>query len=97
MRRQRSPEAEPLPEDFDLAALEVDWPEARPSLLAGAVAAGILTPSEVVLLVRTRVDGEPLFEVARDLGRSYDAVRMERQRAEAALRTFARRYVSEGS
>jgi hypothetical protein len=97
MRRQRSPEAESLPEDFDLAALEVDWPEARPSLLAGAVAAGILTPSDVVLLVRTRVDGEPLFEVARDLGRPYDAVRMERSRAEAALRTFARRYVSEGS
>ncbi len=29
MRRQRSPEAEPLPEDFDLAALEVGWPEAQ--------------------------------------------------------------------
>ena len=97
MRRQRSPEAEPLPEDFDLAALEVGWPEARPSLLAGAVAAGILTPSDVVLLVRTRVEGEPLAEVAKALGRPYEAVRKQRRRAEAALGVFARRYVSEGS
>ena len=57
----------------------------------------MLTPSDVVLIVRTRVEGEPLAEVAQALGRPYDAVRMERRRAEAALRTFARRYVSEGS
>ena len=97
MRRQRSPEAEPLPEDFDLAALEVEWPELRPGLLAAAVAAGVLTPRDVVLLVRTRVEGESLADVARVLGRPYDAVRKQRRRAEAALRTFARRYVSEGS
>ena len=66
MRRERSPEAEPLPADFDLAALEVGWPEARPSLLAGAVAAGVLTPSDVVLLVRTRIE-EPSAEPPRPL------------------------------
>jgi hypothetical protein len=97
MRRQRSPEAEPLPEDFDLAVLEVGWPEARPSLLAGAVAAGVLTPSDVVLLVRTRVEGEPLAAVAKALCRPYEAVRKQRRRAEAALGVYARRYVSEGS
>ena len=96
MRRQRSAEAEPFPEDFDLAALEVGWPEARPSLLAAAVAAGILTPSEVVLLVRTRVKGEPLTEVAKALGRPYEAVRKQRRRAQAALGVFAC-YVSERS
>ena len=97
MRRQRSPEAGPLPEDFDRAEPEGGCLEARPALLAGAVAGGVLTPSDVVLIVRTRVEGEPLAAVARALGRPYDAVRMERRRAEAALRTFARRYVSEGS
>jgi hypothetical protein len=97
MRRQRSAEAGPLPEDFDLVAPECEWLDVRPHLLAGAVAAGILTPSDVVLLVRTRVDGEPLAAVAKALGRPYGAVRKQRWRAEAALRTFARRYVSEGS
>jgi hypothetical protein len=97
MRRQRSPETDPLPEDFDLAAREAEWHEVRPGLLAGAVAAGVLTPSDVVVIVRTRVEGESLAAAARALGRPYDAVRMERRRAEAALRTFARRYVSGGS
>ena len=97
MRRQRSPETEPLPEDFDVAEPDGGWLEGRPGLLAGAVAAGVLTPSDVVLIVRTRIEGEPLAEVAQALGRPYDAVRMERRRAEAALRTFARRYVSGGS
>jgi hypothetical protein len=97
MRRQRSAEAGPLPEDFDIALPECSWLEARPHLLAGAVAAGILTPSDVLLLVRTRVEGEPLAAMAKALGRPYDAVRMERSRAETALRSFARRYGSEGS
>ena len=97
MRRQRSPEAGPLPEDFDMEGPDGGWLEAGPDLLAAAVAAGVLTPSDVVLIARTRVEGEPLAAVARALGRPYDAVRKERRRAEAALRTFARRYVSEGS
>jgi hypothetical protein len=97
MRRQRSPEAGPLPEDFDLAEPDGGCLETRPGLLAGAVAAGVLTPRDVILLVRTRIDGEPLAEVAKALGRPYDAVRKQRRRAEAALGVFARRYVSEGS
>ena len=48
-----------------------------------------------VLIARTRIEGVPLVEVAQALGRPYDAVRMERRRAEAALRTFVRRYESE--
>ncbi len=65
------------------------------SLLAAAVAAGVLTPRHVVLIARTRIVGVRLAEVAQALGRPYDAVRMERGRAEAALRTFVRRYESE--
>ena len=94
MRRRARLEAEPLPEDFDLVAddaePEPDWLERSPGLLAAAVAAGVLSPR------RGRADrpdpdgGRPLAEVARALGRPYDAVRKERRRAEAALRTFAR-------
>ena len=69
--------------------------EGSPTLLAAAVAAGVLTPRHVVLIARTRIEGVPLAEVAQTLGRPYDAVRMERRRAEAALRTFVRRYESE--
>ena len=97
MRRLRSPEAEPLPEDFDLEDLGAPMLDGRPDLLADAVAAGVLTPTEEVLIVRTRIEGHRLVEVARAFGRPYDALRMERRRAEAALRTYARRYDSEGS
>lgn len=97
MRRLRSPEADQLPQDFDREEPRDSSDHRRPELLAGAVAAGVVTPRDVVLIVRTRVEGHPLAEVAKALGRPYDAVRMERHRAEAALRTFARRYESEGS
>jgi DNA-directed RNA polymerase specialized sigma24 family protein len=42
------------------------------------------------------MEERPLTEIARALGRPYDAVRKERRRAERALRTFALGYVSEG-
>jgi IS30 family transposase len=51
--------------------------------------AGVLSNEEAVLIARTRVEGESLRCLARDLGRPYDAVRMERRRAEAALRSYA--------
>ena len=63
--------------------------ERWPGLLAAAVARGVLTPRQVVLIAQTRMEGRPLSEVAAALGRPYDAVRMERGRAEAALRQFA--------
>ena len=97
IRRQCSLEAEPLPKGFDAAEPERDVLSSPAPLLAAAVVAGVLSPREVVLVARTRLEGRPLSEVARTLGRPYDAVRMERQRAEAALATFVKRYDTEGS
>jgi hypothetical protein len=82
--------ADPLPERFDMAAPEEAVPLERwPGLLDRAAAAGVVSHEEAVLIARTRVDGEPLRRLARDLGRPYDALRMERRRAEAALRSYA--------
>jgi hypothetical protein len=97
MRRGGTVGVEPLPEVSELACddaagLEgLGWSSA---LLPAAVAAGVLTSREVVVIARTRIEGRPLREVAAALGRPYDAARMERRRAEAALRTFLTRYDS---
>lgn len=103
MRRACSLPAERLPEDFDLVIdnsaepePEPDWPGRSPALLAAAVAAGVLTPREVVLIARTRMEGRTVREVAQSLGRPYVAAKKERQRAEAALRLFLGRYDSGG-
>jgi DNA-directed RNA polymerase specialized sigma24 family protein len=83
-----------LPEGFDPATPEeVLGSERWPELLDIAGSAGVLRPDEAALILRTRIEGEPLRQVARDLGRPYDALRMERRRAEAALRA----YVSSGA
>jgi hypothetical protein len=93
-RRQCSVPAEPLPADFEVAEPKGDWLDRAPALLAAAVAAGVLTQRDVVLIAATRIEGWPLSEVARTLGRTYDAARMERWRAEMALRTYLGRYDS---
>jgi hypothetical protein len=86
----RRPVADELPEDFDRAAPAEPGPSERwPGLLEAAVCAGVLSCAEAMLVVRTRVEGEPLRRVAEDLGRPYDALRMERRRAENALRAYA--------
>jgi DNA-directed RNA polymerase specialized sigma24 family protein len=99
MRRACSAPTEPLPEDFDTAIdnsaeCGSDWPGRSPALLAAAVAAGVLSPREVVLIAATRLEGRSVREVAQSLGRPYGAAKKERQRAEAALRRFAGRYNS---
>ena len=97
VRRNGSVTIVGLPADLDVAAPETDPLERWPGLLATAVSAGVLTPRQVVVIARTRVEGRSLNEVAKTLGRPYGAVEKERQRAEAALRTFALAYSSEGS
>ena len=92
LRRRGQLEIVPLDDDFDRPAPTVDPLERWPGLLAGAVARGVLTPRQVVLIAQTRMEGRPLSEVATALGRPYDAVRKERRRAEAALRQFALAY-----
>ena len=82
-------ETVPLDDDFDRAAPSDDPWERWPGLLAGAVARGVLTPRQVVLIAQTRMEGRSLTEVAATLGRTYDSARMDRARAEAALRQFA--------
>jgi len=110
LRRKCSIVTEPLPVHFDGALYNTALDDSAfddgsdvategigrsPALLAAAVAAGVLTPRQVVLIARTRLEGRPLGEVAQALGRPYDAARMERRRAEVALRPFVVRYESE--
>ena len=76
----------------DAVAPDLDPLERWPGLLAAAVARGVLTPRQVVVIAQTRMEGRPLAEVARSLGRGYDAVQKDRRRAEAALRVFALSY-----
>ena len=82
----------PLLDDVDMPVCDTDRLERWPGLLAAAVAAGVLTPRQVVILALSRMDEHPLAEVAKALGRPYDAVRMERYRAEKALWRFALSY-----
>jgi DNA-directed RNA polymerase specialized sigma24 family protein len=96
LRRRGPLELVSLPDDFDGVAPEPDPLERFPAVLAAAVAAGVLTPRQVVVIAETRMAGSPLREVAVRLGRPYGATKKERQRAEAALRAFALSY-SEGS
>ena len=72
------------------STLEGPWP----GLLDAAVAAGVINANQALVVAQTRIEGRGLAEVARQLGRPYDAVQKERRRAEHALRTFARFYDS---
>jgi hypothetical protein len=86
-------ETVPLAYDFDRAAPLDDPLERWPGILPSAVAHGVVTPRQVVVIAQTRMEGRPLIEVAQSLGRTYDSLRMERARAEAALRQFALSYL----
>ncbi len=96
LRRGAGPETVPFPDGFDVPAAEDEPAERWPGLLADAVAAGVLTARQGALVAETRLEGRPLADVAKALGRPYDALRMERARAEAALRAFAHSYPSGG-
>jgi DNA-directed RNA polymerase specialized sigma24 family protein len=94
VRRRSLIDLVPWPEALDLAAPDTDPLERWPGLLAAAVAAGVLTPRQVVVIAQSRMDGRPLDEIAASLGRRYGTVHQERRRAEAALRDFALSYYS---
>jgi DNA-directed RNA polymerase specialized sigma24 family protein len=96
VRRAGAPQTVPFPDGFDLPAADDGPSERWPGLLADAVAAGVITARQAAVVVETRLEDRPLTEVAKALGRPYDAVRKERSRAEAALRAFAPTYLSEG-
>jgi hypothetical protein len=94
LRRRGVAEVRPSGAGFDVAAAEDDPLERWPGLLAAAVARGVLTPRQVVLVAQTRMEGRPLAEVARALGRTYQAAQKDRRRAETALAVFASSYWS---
>lgn len=94
LRRRGGFDLVALPEGLDPVAPDVDPLERWPGLLAAAVARGVLTPRQVVIIAQSRMEERPLTEIAVALGRPYDAVCQERWRAESALRTFARSYFS---
>ena len=75
------------PERFDLPAPEVDSLERWPGLLAAAVAAGVITPRQVVVIVgQTRAEQLPADRRSRPTSVDhYDAICQERWRAEARL------------
>jgi DNA-directed RNA polymerase specialized sigma24 family protein len=92
LRRRGRLDVMPWPEQLDLPAPDVDPIERWPGLLAAAVAAGVITPRQLVVVAQSRMEQRPLTEIAAALGRPYDAVCQERWRAEKALRTFAQSY-----
>jgi DNA-directed RNA polymerase specialized sigma24 family protein len=98
LRRQGDAALVPWSEALDSPEAALDPAELHCGLLAEAVAQGVLRAEQAWVIVETRVNERPLSEVARALARPYDAVRMERQRAEAALRDVARSggYVVDG-
>ncbi|MGH9229327.1 MAG: hypothetical protein ACRD07_11490 [Acidimicrobiales bacterium] len=53
------------------------------TMLAGAVAAGVLSPADTQLIVDTRIAGHALSGAARRLELPYEAAKKRRQRAEA--------------
>jgi hypothetical protein len=78
-----------LGQDFDVLAPDIDPLERWPGLLASAVAHGVLTPRQVVIIAQSRMEGRPLTEVAAALRRPWGTVYQERRRGEEALRKFA--------
>ena len=85
--------------DFRRGGPEIDWPRstargAGPASWQPPWPPACSRPARSCVIASTRMEGRPLAEVAKALGRPYDARAKERRRAEAALRTFLARYDS---
>lgn len=65
-----------------------DRREQEEVVLARAVRAAALSRQEAQLILRSRIEGESLAEIAAEEGVGYDALRMRRRRAELRLRLF---------
>jgi DNA-binding CsgD family transcriptional regulator len=92
LRRRCPVEVVPIPEGFDAADPKSDPPEGQPAVLGAAEAAGVLTPRQVAIVTRTRVEGRSVAEVAKALGLAPKTLYKDRDRAESALAVFARSY-----
>lgn len=67
----------------------IEMTEAMPYVL-GLVRAGVVNGEDAAILLATRVIGECLPVLAQKRGRSYEALRKRRQRAEQAIRRHLR-------
>jgi len=72
----------------ELAPESVEAGEQEELVLARAVRAGALSRAEALLILRSRVEGVPLAQIATEEGAGYDALRIRRRRAELRLRLF---------
>jgi len=78
-------------EDPGFALFEArDAQEARIAHLHGHMKGGLITEADFLLLVGTRVYGQPLADYVRQHGLNYEAAKKRRQRAEAAIRRHER-------
>jgi DNA-directed RNA polymerase specialized sigma24 family protein len=85
LARERSRRGEiPARPVVPTAAARVVAPDVE-TVLARAVAAGAISADEAELILRTRIDEEPLASAAREFGVSYNVVRVRLQRAERRL------------
>ena len=74
-------------EDSGFALIEArDDREARIAHLSALLEEDLITEADFLLLVGTRVYGQPLADYVREHGLSYEATKKRRQRAEAAIR-----------
>ena len=78
-RRAELPASRLLPHAAATTAPDVE------TLLGRAVAAGAISADEAELILRTRIDEQPLASAARDFGVSYNVLRVRLQRAERRL------------
>jgi DNA-directed RNA polymerase specialized sigma24 family protein len=80
-RRRHELPASPIVPD---AAAAPTAPDVE-TLLGRAVAAGAISADEAELILRTRIDDQPLASAAREFGVSYNVLRVRLQRAERRL------------
>jgi DNA-directed RNA polymerase specialized sigma24 family protein len=78
-RRAELPASPLLPQAAATTAPDVE------TLLGRAVAAGAISADEAELILRTRIDEQPLASAARDFDVSYNVLRVRLQRAERRL------------
>lgn len=85
LARERSRRAElPASPITPHAAATTPAPDVE-TLLTRAVAAGAISADEAELILRTRIDEQPLASAAREFGVSYNVLRVRLQRAERRL------------
>ncbi len=84
---RRDPAAQAFPPPHELEAVPVCEGDVD-GLLAEAIAAGAVSRDEAELILCTRIDGEPLSDLAHSQGVMFDTLKHRRNRAERRLLVF---------